>query len=314
MRKPLKITLLTIGVVVALPVLVLATICVVNVVATKSDLAAIAPYGELVPVDDKQMNVLDSGGGAQTIVLLPGLGTAAPALDFQPLIAELDGTYRVIAVEPFGTGLSDQTDTPRTPANIAREVHEVLQYLGVDRYVLMGHSISGIYALEYSKTYANELIAFVGIDSSVPDQPGSDQPVPTDGLAELRELGILRVLASVSGDAYAGLPYDEQTKDQMRLLTTKNSTAPTMLDEMKQVPANFASVSGATFPASLPVLLFVVKDDTDVAGWAELHARQAASVERGTVIALGGDHYLHHTRSAEIARDTATFLQTLSVR
>jgi pimeloyl-ACP methyl ester carboxylesterase len=314
MRKPLKVTLLTIGVIVALPVLLLATTSIVNAVATKSDLDSITPYGTLLPVDGKKLNVVDSGKGSETIVLLPGLGTAAPALDFQPLIAKLDDSYRVIAVEPFGTGLSDQADTPRTAANIAREVHEALQYLGVDRYVLMGHSIAGIYALEYSAKYADELIAYVGIDSSVPDQPGSDEPTPTEGLAELRDLGILRVLSALSGDTYAGMPYDEHSKEQMRLLTTKNSTAPTLLDEMRRSRANFASVSGATFPATLPVLLFVVKDDPEIAGWVELHERQAASVERGQVIPLDGEHYLHHTKSAEIARDTTAFLDSLSVR
>ncbi|MGA1836447.1 alpha/beta hydrolase [Herbiconiux sp. 11R-BC] len=314
MRRPLKITLLTIGAVVAIPVLLLTTTSIVNVVATKSDLASIVPYGKLLPVDGRQMNVVDSGSGAETIVLLPGLGTAAPGLDFQPLVAELDDRYRVIAIEPFGTGLSDQTDAPRTAENISREVHEALQELGVERYVLMGHSIAGIYALEYSRMYADELIAFVGIDSSVPDQPGWDEPVPTDGLAELRDLGILRLLSAFSGDSYAGMPYDEHTKEQMRLLATKNSTAPTLLDEIGHSVANFASVSGATFPVTLPVLLFVVKDDAEVAGWVGLHERQAASVAQGTVIPLEGAHYLHHTRSAEIARDTTAFLDAVSVR
>lgn len=314
MRKPLKITLWTAGVIVALPVLALTTTSIVNVVQTKSDLAAITPYGELVPVDGKQMNVVVSGSGEETIVLLPGLGTAAPGLDFQPLIAELDDTHRVIAVEPFGTGLSDQTDSPRTAANIAREVHEALQQLGVDRYVLMGHSIAGIYALEYSELYPDELVAFVGIDSSVPDQPGWDEPVPTDGLAELRTLGLLRVLSAIGGDTYADLPYDEDTKEQMRFLTTKNSTAPTLLDEMDRAPENFASVSGTTFPASLPVLLFVVQDDSDVDGWLELHEAQAASVDHGLVVPLEGEHYLHHTQSPLIAQDTDEFLTSLSVR
>lgn len=313
-RKRVKITLLTIGAIVALPVLLLTTTSIVNAVATPSDLAAITPYGEKVPVDGKKMNVVDTGKGDETIVLLPGLGTAAPALDFQPLISELDKKYRVIAVEPFGTGLSDQTSSPRTAKNIAREVHEALRYLGVDRYVLMGHSIAGIYALEYSSLYADELIAFVGIDSSVPGQPGWDEPAPTDGLAALRDLGILRVLAAVSGDPYAGMPYDEHTKEQMRLLTTKNSTEPTLLDEMNRTAANFASVRSMTFPASLSVLLFVRRDDQDVPGWLALHEKQAATVERGKVIVLEGEHYLHHTRSAEIGTDTTAFLESLPIR
>ncbi|MBF4617873.1 alpha/beta hydrolase [Clavibacter sp. VKM Ac-2873] len=317
MRRPLRITLRIVAVLVALPVLTLATTAIVNAVATPRDLAAIAPYGERVPVDGKEMNVVDSGTGdpgAETIVLLPGLGTAAPALDFQPLISALDDTHRVVAVEPFGTGLSDQTDTPRTAAAIVDEVHAALQHLGVDRYVLMGHSISGVYALEYAERYGDELTAFVGIDSSVPDQPGWDAPAATDGLTALRDLGILRVLNAVGGDAYAGLPYDDATKEQMRLLATRNATAPTLLDEMDRVPEAFASVSGETFPADLPVLLFVVPDAAGGEGWVALHEAQAASVEHGEVIPLDGDHYLHRTRSPEIAAATEEFLASLPAR
>nr|WP_217271296.1 alpha/beta hydrolase [Frigoribacterium sp. VKM Ac-2836] len=306
----MKITLWTIGALVALPTLTLVTTSIVNVVATTSDLAEITSYGELVSVDGKEMNVVVSGSGADTIVLLPGLGTAAPGLDFQPLVSELDDTHRVVAVEPFGTGLSDQTDSPRTAENIAGEVHDALRQLGIDRYALMGHSISGIYALAYSHLFASEVTAFIGIDSSVPDQPGAEEPTPTDGLVALRDLGLLRVASAVAGDAYAGLPYDEATKEQMRLLTTKNSTAPTLLDEMDATASNFASVRGETFPADLPVLLFVAQDeaDPDAGGWLELHEIQAASVDRGQVVALDGEHYLHHTQSRRIADDTDEFL------
>jgi pimeloyl-ACP methyl ester carboxylesterase len=314
MKKPLRIALTTLGVIVAIPVLLVATTAVVNVVATSAEASSITDYGQRVPVDGKEMNVVQSGDGDQTIVLLPGLGTAAPGLDFQPLIDELDDTYRVVAVEPFGTGLSDPTDTERTAANITREVHEALQYLDVDRYVLMGHSIAGIYALTYSAAYADELIAFVGIDSSVPDQPGSDEPIPAGLISTLSTLGITRALSGIAPDPYLDLPYDDATKEQMRLLSNKNAAASTLVNEMDNTPANFAAVSGATFPAELPVLLFVLSDDSDVAGWMTLHEQQAASVDTGQVIPLTGAHYLHHTRSAEIAAGTTDFLAALSIR
>ena len=314
MKKPLRIALTTLGVLVAIPVLLVATTAVVNVVATSAEAASITDYGQRVPVDGKEMNVVQSGDGDQTIVLLPGLGTAAPGLDFQPLIDELDDTYRVVAVEPFGTGLSDPTDTERTAANITREVHEALQYLGVDRYVLMGHSIAGIYALTYSAAYEDELIAFVGIDSSVPDQPGADEPIPAGLISSLSTLGITRALSGIAPDPYVDLPYDAATKEQMKLLSSKNAAAPTLVNEMENTPANFAAVSGATFPAELPVLLFVRSNDTDVAGWVALHEQQAASVNTGQVIELTGDHYLHHTLSPEIAADTTEFLAALSIR
>ncbi|WP_334149599.1 alpha/beta fold hydrolase [Microbacterium sp.] len=308
MRKPWRIALTTIGAIVAVPVLALAATSIVNVVATNVEAGDITPYGEKVSVDGKEMNVLVSGTGDETIVLLPGLGTAAPALDFQPLIAALDDTYRVVAVEPFGTGLSDQTDVPRTAENITGEIHAALQQLGVDRYTLMGHSISGIYALTYTAVYQDEVTAFVGIDSSVPDQPGSDEAIPTSVIVTLGNLGITRILSGVAEDPYAGLPYDEATKAQMALLTNRNAAAPTLVDEMDRTPANFAAVSGATFPASLPLLLLVATEDADVEGWLSLHEAQAASVDHGTLIELPGSHYLHHTLSSEIAQDVRTFL------
>ncbi|MEU1887466.1 alpha/beta hydrolase [Micromonospora sp. WMMD987] len=314
MRRPVRVVLTTVGVLVALPVLLLATTAVVNVVATKSEASSISRYGQLVPVDGRRMNVVVAGSGAETIVLLPGLGTAAPALDFQPLIAQLESTYRVVAVEPFGTGLSDPADTDRTAANITREVHGALRHLGIDRYVLMGHSIAGIYALTYAASYADELVAFVGIDSSVPDQPGWDDPIPTGVIVGLSRLGVTRALAAIADDPYAGLPYDERTREQLRLLTARNAAAPTMVNEMEYASANFAAVSGKTFPRELPVLLFVRSDDHDVPGWVALHERQAASVENGRVVLLAGDHYLHHTRSAEIAQQTRAFLTPLWLR
>ncbi|GAA1647614.1 alpha/beta fold hydrolase [Actinoplanes couchii] len=308
MRNALKIAA---AVLVALPVLSLTTTAAVNGEVSRAEASSIAPYGQLVPVDGRRMNVVVAGSGPETVVLLPGLGTAAPGLDFQPLIAALQSRYRVIAVEPFGTGLSDQAASERTAANITREIHEALQHLGVDRYVLMGHSIAGIYALTYSAAHADEMIAFVGIDSSVPDQQGWDTPIPTGAIATLSALGLTRVLAAVAGDPYQGLPYDEPARRQMTLLTNRNAAAPTMLDEMAHAPANFAAVSGATFPRTLPILLFVRSNDTDVADWVALHERQAASVATGRTVVLEGDHYLHHTLSPEIARQTAAFLAAL---
>ncbi|OZD55626.1 alpha/beta hydrolase [Rhodococcus sp. 06-1477-1B] len=285
-----------------------ATTTTVNAVATRAEAAEITPYGQRVPVGDRSMNVVVSGDHTETIVLLPGLGTAAPGLDFAPLIDQLDDSYRVVALEPFGTGLSDQTDVPRTAANIASEVHTALEYLGVDRYALMGHSISGIYALTYVETYRDEVTAFVGIDSSVPDQPGGADPIETDSLALLDTLGLTRALRVLAPDPYEGLPYDANEREQMRLLTNARSTAPTMLDETTHASTNFADASGRRFPVDLPVLLFAREADDDVEGWVDLHRAQAASVDRGEVVLMPGEHYLHHTLSREIADGTRRFL------
>ncbi|MEV4666222.1 alpha/beta fold hydrolase [Microbacterium sp. LWO12-1.2] len=310
MRKFAKSLLITVGVIVAVPVLAVATTAIGNAIATQVESSQITDYGQGVEVDGKTMNVVVSGDGAETIVLLPGLGTASPGRDFQPLTDELSHDYRVVVVEPFGTGLSDATDSPRTAENITGEIHEALQQLGVTKFTLMAHSIGGIYALTYSAAYPDELTAFIGIDNSVPDQPGAGEPIPTDAMVVLRNLGITRLLTAIAGDPYEGLPYDDESRRQMALLSAKNAGAPTMIDEVENTPGNFASVSGAVFPADLPVLTFVSANDT--AEWIEIHEQQAASVEHGEIVVLDGPHYLHHELSAEIAERTAAFLVALS--
>lgn len=309
MKKFAKLALCSVSAIAGVLALGLAATAIVNVVATASEDAELEHYGQQVQVDGKNLNVVISGGGEQTIVLLPGLGTASPALDFSPLVAELEDDFRVVVVEPFGYGLSDQADTARTSANIAGEVHEALQSLGIDRYVLAGHSIAGIYGLEYISRFGDEVTAFVGIDTSVPHQPGSDEATATDGMAALKSLGLLRFLTSLAPGMYEDLPaYDEATTRQLAILGNRNAMTPTLIDEIDHTPANFASARSLTFPRELPLLLFVVADDPEVTGWVHLHEQQAAQVDHGEVVPLDGGHYLHHTKSVEIADAITGFL------
>jgi pimeloyl-ACP methyl ester carboxylesterase len=311
-NKPVKITLISLASVVGVLTLSLVATTSMNAVATASENAELHSYGQLVPVDGKNMNVVVSGDApdkSETIVLLPGLGTASPALDFAPLVRELDDDFRVVVVEPFGYGLSDQTDAPRTSAAIAGEVHEALQALGIDRYVLAGHSIAGIYGLEYLSRFRDEVTAFVGIDTSVPGQPGSEKPTSVEGVDALKQLGILRLLASLTPGAYDGLPdYDDDARRQLAILSNRNTMTPTLIDEATRAPENFAAARSRTFPRDLPVLLFVVGTDPEIPGWVQLHEAQLTQVDQGELVQLDGGHYLHHTRSAEIAAKTKEFL------
>jgi len=300
-RKSLRRALIVAGAVATVVAVGLTTTTVVNAVSTATEKNRIETYGQTVTVDGRSMNVVVTGTGSEDVVLLPGFGTASPALDFEPLVADLAQDHRVIVVEPFGYGLSDGTDSARTTDNIVDEIHQALQQLEVDSYVLMGHSIAGLYAIEYASRYADEVTAFVGIDTSVPGQPNMDTVFPTGLLAAAKNLGLIRLVAAASGDGLDGLDYDNAAREQMALLSNRNSLTPTYLDEMAHIRINFADAAGTGFPAGLPLLLFVVADNAGNPDWIDLHERQASEVDDGTVIPLDGEHYLHHTHVPEIA-------------
>ncbi|AIC92857.1 alpha/beta hydrolase [Shouchella lehensis] len=307
-KKVLSIILKLVGAIVLVIVLFFAIVFIVNLISSKSEEAKIQTYGQFVQVDGENMNVFVEGEGEETIVLLPGYGTAAPALDFKPLIEELAPFYKVVVVEPFGYGLSDHTEKERTTENIVYEIHEVLQTLDIDEYILMGHSIAGIYGLDYVNNFEDEVQAFIGIDTSVPTQGGMDEDLPITTFNLLRKSGLGRLVVNLGDDPYERLPFDEDTKEQMRLITHKNLFNPSNLNEMKHFSSNFNKAQSLTFPDNLPLLLFIQENNVDVEGWVSLHEEQVSHSLHGKIMMFDADHYLHHTKSKEMVENMRVFL------
>ncbi|MBE1555815.1 alpha/beta hydrolase [Sporosarcina limicola] len=312
MGKPLAIILKSLGVIAIAVVLFLAIVFIVNIISNKSERGKIEPYGQSVTVDGKNMNVLIQGQGEETVVLLPGYGTAAPALDFKPLVDELSPFYKVVVIEPFGYGLSDETEKERSTENIVGEIHEALQQLNIDRYTLMGHSIAGIYGLDYVNKYPNEVSAFVGIDSSVPTQGGTDDEFPTEVYKFLKKSGFFRLLMKLSPDQPVTPTVDDETREQIRILSLKNMFNPNNLSEGENFNYNFKAAENLAFPKSLPVIFFLQANDTETEGWIPLHERQVKDSVHGKVMTFEGGHYLHHTKSKEIVENFREFMEEIN--
>ncbi|REK77700.1 alpha/beta hydrolase [Paenibacillus paeoniae] len=307
MKKWLRILLKSLAVILILIVAFIAIVYIVNVVSTKSEKSKIQAYGQLVPVDGKNMNVLIQGEGEDTIVLLPGYGTASPVLDFKPLIDELSPYYKVVAIEPFGYGLSDTTDKDRTTENIVKEIHEALQSLNIDRYILMGHSITGLYGVDYVSKYRDEVTAFIGIDTSIPTQGGMDVEFPIGKFKLLKSSGFARLMMKFNPDPYEGLPYDDETREQIRLIQLQNMFNPSILNEMEHISSNFKEATHMKFPVDLPLLLLVGKQNISDQ-WVPIHEEQAASVENGKIVIFDASHYVHHTKFKEIVENSRQFM------
>ncbi|MFF3102538.1 alpha/beta hydrolase [Viridibacillus arvi] len=307
-----SILLKIIGAIVLAIVLFLAIVYTVNMISNHSEQKRLEPYGQHVAIDGKNMNVLIQGEGEETVVLLPGFGTAAPALDFKPLIEELSPFYKVVVVESFGYGLSDLTEKERSTENIVSEIHEALQGLHIDRYILMGHSISGIYGLDYVNKYPNEVGAFVGLDSSVPtlsEKRFSSSEIETVKL--LKKSGFSRLLMKPDTDVYAELPYDDQTIEQIRILMHKNMYNPNQLNEIENMYSNFKRAENLTFPKNLPVIFFIQANHPATDRWIPEHEKQKKDSVHGKVVLLEAGHYLYRSHYKEIVKNFRTFMEEI---
>lgn len=288
-------------------VVFVASVYVVNLISKEREQGKIEAYGQKVLVDGKQMNVLIQGDGKETIVLLPGYGTASPVLDFKPLVDELSPYYRVVVIEPFGYGLSDDTDKVRTSQNIVDEIHECLQKLNIKKYTLMGHSISGIYGLEYVNQYEKEVQAFVGIDTSVPKQETDELPVSS--LQLLHQSGFYRLIVKMNPEQLVMPKVDDQTKAQIKMLTFRNFLDESQASEAENFRNNFKNAQRLHFPKKLPVAFYLAdQTEKETPNWKPMHEELLKNVDHGKVVTFKGGHYLHHTKSKEIADDVREFL------
>lgn len=312
-RRKGKLFLKIIGGILGVLLLFLGITSVVHAVSNGMEKKKIEAYGQFVQVDGKNMNVSIQGSGEETIVLLPGQGTPSPVLDFKLLIDELTSEYRVVAIEPFGYGRSDETEKERTTENIISEIHEAVEQLGIERYILMGHSITGLYAVSYVEAYPDEVLAFIGIDSSVPNQPGMDVKLPLKTMRFLQQSGVMRVIKKVSGDPYKSLAFDEHTKEQMSLISNQVSSNPTLMNELKNLGSNFKNGEQLRYPQDLPVLLFVQSNNEHNDQWVPLHEAQAKQSSLGKMIPMEGSHYLHHTKFKEIADEFKAYMEEIKI-
>ncbi len=287
----------------------------INLILTKQEKSRFAPYGERVSVDGGSLNVWRNGHAGPTMVLLSGLGTAAPALDFSPLIGQL-GAYNVIVVEGFGYGYSDLSARPRAVPNITSELHDALAKLGAPKpYILVGHSIAGFYTLAYAHRYPDEVSAVVGIDPTVPAAKGgsggtSGLPIHAVGAA-LAASGLVRAaftlspgLAEPKGSAYTA---DERA--QIRAMSIWNFGNAAVSDETNRTGSNAGALHGVSYPDTLPVLDFLSSDSvaTDP-NWVQQHEDQLRNVQHHEVVVLDGGHYLHWTQSKAMAEKITVFL------
>lgn len=311
-NKVRNMFLKVIGAILIAIVLFLAIVYTVNILCNKSESKRLESYGHHVSVDGKNMNVLIQGTGEETIVLLPGLATAAPALDFKPLIEELSPFYKVVVVEPFGYGLSDVTEKERTTENIVGEIHDAIQGLNIERYILMGHSISGVYGLDYVNKYENEVIAFVGLDSSVPSLTEKVESSQLEMVKWLKKLGLSRLAMKLGTDPLAALPYDDGTKEQMRILMHKNMFNENIINEVEHMYSNFKAAESISFPKNLPIIFFIQANHPVTDRWVPEHEAQVKNSVHGKVMRFEADHYIHRTKAKEIVENLREFMKEIT--
>jgi len=310
MKKFLKVLL----------IIVIAIVLLIMVVKLFHEISSVidernmkGAYGTAVCLDDgRNLNIVNYGSGESVIVILPGLGSISPGLEYKGIANALEG-YEVVVVEPLGYGLSDMAKTDRSNENICEEIHEALNKAGYYKYTLLAHSVSGEYALTYIASYPDEIERFIGLDTSVPaqikDEESTDAEISAytaNGL--MSKFGVLRMLCALSSDEEIIIPeiLKELTPEEIKVYRTIARTKTcnsTILNEVKNIKSNFGENLNYKFPEELEVNLYLSKESCDnTKDWQEMHEEMMPDNGKNTLEVLEGGHYLHLDCKEEIVK------------
>lgn len=282
--------------------------------------------GRLYDVGGYSMHVYCTGTGSPTILLSSGLGD-----DFtvwgkvQPVLSR---QTRVCSYDRAGFGWSQTRPGVQDANAISSHLYQLVRVVGVQRpFVLVGHSISGLYLRAYAAHYPGDLAGLVFIDGATPLQ---DSRIPRALLkiqqAQRREMPWQKLLMTLGwyrlrGDctsipsgleAYsAWIKADSCVPSQIEAIERELDAEQTSGEETIHagpfgnlpvlILSRDPSILAPNWPAS------VAKSNAVV--WTEMQEEaKGLSSDSRRIIAKGSGHYIQYDRPDLVNRQIASFI------
>lgn len=226
----------------------------------------------VVGFNDQDVEVVDVGDGP-AVVLEAGLGDDWK--HWRRLATDLSEDTRVFAYSRPGYGHSADATTPRDPATIVDDLHELLLSRDIaPPYVMVGHSFGGTYMELFARTYPEDTAALVLVDSR-----------PINFLVECEAAGFdMCGVPAASVEAKGGV----------------------FAAEYDAFHASSAEFDAAGPLGSYPVRVMTAARHPGASPeynelWTSMHAGLAAEAPDGEQILVDGPHYLQVYREEEVA-------------
>ncbi len=190
-------------------------------VATLAGCSTLPPASTL-QLGDTRIAVVQRGGGSPVAVFQAGLGDGSAV--WSALWERLEPGQPVFAYDRPGYGDSSAAKAPRDPCAIAEELHAALKAAHVPPpYLLVGHSIGGLYQAAFAKLYPAETAAVLLLDPTHPEHWATLQrEVPAMA-------GTVSVLRNTAFGAAMRLEFDDQAACNTRLAALPAPAVPARL-------------------------------------------------------------------------------------
>jgi pimeloyl-ACP methyl ester carboxylesterase len=206
---------------------------------------------ERVNVNGVAMEVARAGVGGPTVVFESGLTDLSIWAAVRPAVAAFTST---IAYSHAGIGGSGPAPATRGAQQIAAELHALLRTLGAPPpYILVGHSMGGLYARAFAMQYPTEIAGLVLVDGTHERQviefsrlDSNFTRLRAQGLASL-EPGARAEMSGLAPILEQGEPLPGQLPDvPLAVLTSTRSTPPMIRGAAAKFRALHAELVGTS--------------------------------------------------------------------
>ena len=279
--------------------------------------------GRLVDIGGRHIQLDCRGSGSPTVVLESGLDNLG-SLSWALVHDSIAATSRTCAYSRAGIMWSDAAPGAFESKRVAEDLHAALTKAGERApFVVVGHSLGGPYALNFTGLYPTEVAGLVFVDASHPDQlerlrkaTGKSMEAPTGMLSAVAALSWTGIVRLVPDGGPSKLP---PAAVAAAGAYTSTSLGPT-LDELKGLAATLGAAGQhrqlgdrplvvltamAPMPADVLKSVGMTREQGErmQAAWKALHDEEAAwSTHSRHELVPDATHYIHVERPDVVIR------------
>ena len=144
--------------------------------------------------DGANLSYLEAGSGDPALLFIHGW--CCDGTHWRNQLAALEGDHRVLALDLRGHGESGKPDQDYTIGRFAEDVTWLCQEIGLERPLIVGHSMGGVIALNMVRRWPQLAQAVVFVDAGITPFPEQFKPMMDSMIEALKSPRYQDVAAS----------------------------------------------------------------------------------------------------------------------